>query len=155
MGYDAALLSLTVRAMRIYSVSFLLSGIAIFGSCFFTALNDGLTSAAISFLRTLVFQIAAVMLLPLIWELDGIWFNFVGVNALAAVLSVILLRRLAREIRKKEEEKQARASAKKKMDLGDKIHKPVEKTETVRENSVKEKEIEKEQKVQEGPDLEK
>ena len=57
--------------------------------------------------------------------------------------------------KEKEDERLGRTNAKKQLDLGDKIHKPVEKTETVRETSVKEKEIEKEQKVQESPDLEK
>jgi Na+-driven multidrug efflux pump len=89
VGYDAELEAMTIRAFMIYSLSFLLCGFNIFGSSMFTALNNGLISAVISFLRTLVFQIAAVMLLPMIWELDGIWFNFVGVNALAAVMSVI------------------------------------------------------------------
>ena len=72
VGYDEALLAMTVRAFRIYSFSFLLAGVAILGSSFFTALNDGLTSALISFLRTLVFQIAAVLLLPLVLELGEV-----------------------------------------------------------------------------------
>ena len=71
-GYDPGLLELTLRGFFLYSFSFLFSGFAIFGSSFFTALNDGLTSAVISFLRTLVFQIAAVLVLPLVWEVDGI-----------------------------------------------------------------------------------
>ena len=72
MGYDQGLLGLTEHAFSIFSFSFLFSGFAIFGSSFFTALNDGLTSAAISFLRTLVFQIAAVLILPVFLEVDGI-----------------------------------------------------------------------------------
>lgn len=72
VGYDTALLEMTVHAFKIYAVSFLFAGVAIFGSAFFTALNDGLTSALISFLRTLLFQTAAVMVMPLIWDLDGI-----------------------------------------------------------------------------------
>ncbi len=75
VGYDAALLEQTVRAFGIFSFSFLLSGFSIFGSSFFTALNDGLTSALISFLRTFVFQCAAVLLLPLLFSTDGIWLS--------------------------------------------------------------------------------
>ena len=91
VGYDEVLLNMTVRGLIIYSFSFLFSGIAIFGSCFFTALNDGLTSAIVSFLRTLVFQIAALMLLPLIFELDGIWISIVVAELMAAVVTVIFL----------------------------------------------------------------
>lgn len=82
------LLDMTVRGFYIYSFCFLFAGLAIFGSSFFTALNNGLISAVISFLRTLVFQIAAVMLLPLIWGLDGIWVSVVVAEAAAAILSV-------------------------------------------------------------------
>ncbi|MDE5950911.1 MAG: MATE family efflux transporter, partial [Acetatifactor sp.] len=64
VGYDAGLLDMTIHAFAIFSFSFLLSGLTILGSSFFTALNDGLTSAMIAFLRTLVFQIAAVCILP-------------------------------------------------------------------------------------------
>ena len=66
VGYDADLKALTVSGFRIFAMSFILMGYAIFASCFFTALNDGVTSAIISFLRTLVFQVAAVVLLPMI-----------------------------------------------------------------------------------------
>ena len=88
VGYDTALLDMTTRAMRVYAVSFLLSGVAIFASCFFTALNDGVTSATISFLRTLVFQTIAVMVMPLLWDLDGIWWSVVGSEAMAMAVSV-------------------------------------------------------------------
>lgn len=91
VGYDENLLTLTVRAFRFASFSFLFSGIAIFGSSFFTALNNGLVSALISFLRTLVFQIAAVMLLPLIFEVDGVWISIIVAEFLAAVLSAIFI----------------------------------------------------------------
>lgn len=91
VSYDADLLDLTVNAFRIYSFSFLFAGIAIFGSSFFTALNNGLISAVISFLRTLVFQIAAVLLLPLIWGVDGIWASIIVAEFLAAVLTVVLI----------------------------------------------------------------
>lgn len=91
VSYDAALLEMTVRAFVIYSFSFLFSGIGIFGSAFFTALNDGLTSALIAFLRTLVFQVAAVLLLPLVWGIDGIWFSIVVAEGLATVVTVWFL----------------------------------------------------------------
>ena len=71
--------------------SFLFSGIAIFGSSFFTALNDGLTSALISFLRTLVFQCLAVLILPLLWGLDGIWLSTVAADALAVAVTALFL----------------------------------------------------------------
>ena len=63
------------------------AGFAIFFSGFFTALNDGLTSALISFLRTLVFQIAAVLILPLLFDLDGIWFSVVAAELGALILT--------------------------------------------------------------------
>lgn len=73
VGYDKSLLAMTLRGFCIFAFSFLFAGFAIFGSAFFTALGDGLTSALISFLRTLVFQILAVLLLPLIlaWTVSG------------------------------------------------------------------------------------
>jgi len=77
VGYDAELFELTVRGFVLYAFSFLFAGFGIYGSSFFTALNNGLVSALISFLRTMVFQVAAVMLLPLIWEMDGIWLSVV------------------------------------------------------------------------------
>lgn len=91
VGYDAELLSLTVSGYRIFAVSFIFMGFAIFSSGFFTALNDGLTSALISFLRTLVFQTAAVMLLPLLWGIDGVWISIVVAEAMAVVISVVFL----------------------------------------------------------------
>lgn len=91
VGYDPDLFRMTVGAFGIYSFSFLFSGIAIFGSAFFTALNDGLTSALISFLRTLVFQVAAVLIFPLIWGLDGIWFSIVAAELVAALVTVAFL----------------------------------------------------------------
>ena len=91
VGYDAELLSLTVSGYRIFAVSFIFMGFAIFSSGFFTALNDGLTSALISFLRTLVFQTAAVLLLPLLWGIDGIWISIVVAEAMAVVISAVFL----------------------------------------------------------------
>ncbi len=90
--YDEELLALTVRAFSLYAFSFLFSGYVIFGSSFFTALNNGLISAAISFLRTLVFQVAAVLVFPLIWRVDGIWLSMVAAEVLALGVTVIFLR---------------------------------------------------------------
>lgn len=91
VGYDAELLQLTSRGFMIFSFSFLFAGFAIFTSGFFTALNDGLTSAIVSFLRTLVFQIAAVMILPLIWGIDGIWISIVVAEVMAVAVGVVFL----------------------------------------------------------------
>ena len=88
VGYDPELLEMTVRGFVVYSLSFLLCGFNIFGSSLFTALNNGLISAVISFVRTLVCQIAAVLLLPLIFGLDGIWWAIVASEAVALVLTV-------------------------------------------------------------------
>lgn len=91
VGYDPELYELTVSGFKIFSLSFIFMGFAIFGSGFFTALNDGLTSALISFLRTLVFQIAAVLLLPLIWGINGVWISIVVAEFMAVVFTVIFL----------------------------------------------------------------
>ena len=91
VGYDRDLLELTLRGFFIYAFSFLFAGMAIFGSSFFTALNNGLVSAIMSFLRTLVFQAAAVMLFPLVWEVDGIWLSIVGAELMAAAVAVFFL----------------------------------------------------------------
>lgn len=91
VGYDRVLLQMTVRAFRIYALSFLVCGFNIFGSSFFTALNNGLISAVISFLRTLVCQIAAVMLLPLVLGLDGIWWSVVAAELAALILTGFFL----------------------------------------------------------------
>lgn len=91
VGYDPELYDLTRRGFMIYSFSFLFSGTAIFGSSFFTALNNGPVSAAISFLRTLVFQIIAVLALPLILGIDGIWISIVAAEFMAAVVTALFL----------------------------------------------------------------
>lgn len=92
VGYDRELLNLTLRAFSIFSFAFLFSGFAIFGSSFFTALNNGIISAAISFMRTLVFQIAAVLILPLLWGVDGIWFSIVAAEVMAVIITAIFLK---------------------------------------------------------------
>ena len=91
VGYDRGLLDITLRAFLIYSFSFLFSGFCIFGSSFFTALNDGPVSAAISFLRALVFQVIAVLIFPLIWKLDGIWLSIVGAEVMALMVTMLFL----------------------------------------------------------------
>ena len=91
-GYDEGLLNLTVRGFSIFSYSFLFSGFAIFASSFFTALNNGLVSASISFLRTFVFQAAAVLIFPLFWDVDGIWMSIAAAELLSVITSVLFLR---------------------------------------------------------------
>ncbi len=96
VGYDEALLSMTLRGFAIFSFSFLFAGLAIFGSGFFTALNNGLVSAFISFLRTLVFQVAAILLLPLIWKTDGIWVSVVVAELMAAATTGIFIHAMSK-----------------------------------------------------------
>lgn len=91
VGYDPELMALTVSGFRIFGLSFGFMGFAIFFSSFFTALNDGITSAIISFLRTLVFQCAAVIILPLLWGIDGVWISIVVAEFMAVVLGAIFL----------------------------------------------------------------
>lgn len=91
VGYSRSLMDMTVHGFTIFAVSFPFMGYAIFASGFFTALNDGVTSAIISFLRTLVFQLGAVILLPMLWKLDGIWWSVVVAEVMAVVFSVIFL----------------------------------------------------------------
>ena len=91
VGYDPQLHGLTVRGFRIYILSFLLCGFNIFGSSFFTALNNGLISALISFLRTLVFQIGAVLLLPMLFGLDGIWWAVVAAELGSLALTAFFM----------------------------------------------------------------
>ncbi len=92
VGFDGELYRLTVHGFRIFSFTFLLADIAIFGSCFFTALNDGLTSALIAFLRTMVFQVAAILLLPKFLGVDGIWFSLVAAEFMAVLATIFFLR---------------------------------------------------------------
>ena len=89
VGYDSELFQMTSHGFQLYAMSFLVSGFSIFGSAFFTALNNGAVSAAISFLRTLVFQIAAVLVLPLFLGIDGIWLAIVIAELLSLVVTCI------------------------------------------------------------------
>ena len=93
VGYDEGLFDLTRHAFSIFSFSFLLSGLNIFASGFFTALNNGLISAVISFARTLVFQAACILLLPAIFGVDGIWYATLVAEGLACLLSLWLIDR--------------------------------------------------------------
>lgn len=91
VGYDTALLDMTVRGLLISAVSFLFCGFGIFGSSFFTALGDGLTSALISFCRTMVFQAGAILLLSALFRLNGIWFSISVAEALAAAMTALFI----------------------------------------------------------------
>ena len=90
VGYDPELLELTTRAFRLYALSFLIMGFNVYASSFFTALGDGVTSALISFLRTLVFQIAAVLILPAVLDVDGIWLAVTFAELAALAVSVTM-----------------------------------------------------------------
>lgn len=91
VGYDAGLFAMTTHAFRLYSFAFLFMGFNIFASSFFTSLSNGGVSAAIAFLRTLVFQAAAVLILPILFELDGIWWAMTTAEVFAFVISGIFL----------------------------------------------------------------
>lgn len=91
VSYDVELLEMTGHAFKIYSLAFLLCGFSIYGSSFFTALGNGLISALIAFLRTLVFQVAAVIVLPLLWGLDGIWWSIVAAEIMSVIVTSAFL----------------------------------------------------------------
>ncbi len=88
VGYDEELYEMTVRGFRLFSVAFLGCGVNIFASSFFTALNNGVVSAIVSVLRTVVFQVLAVLTLPIVWSLDGIWFSSPATEIVSVVVSV-------------------------------------------------------------------
>lgn len=91
VGYDAALQELTRHGFILYSLAFLVMGINIFGSAFFTALGNGAVSAAISFLRTLLFQIISVLILPLLLGIDGIWLSIVAAEGMSLFVTLFFL----------------------------------------------------------------
>lgn len=97
VGYDLDLMEMTLKAFMIYSFSFLFSGFGVFGSSFFTALNDGLTSALIAFMRILLFQVVSVLVFPLVWGVNGIWFSIVGAEMLATVMTAFFMIRKQKE----------------------------------------------------------
>ena len=84
MGY-----SLTCHGFRLYSLAFVVMGINVWGSAFFTALGNGVISATISFLRTLVFQVSVVLILPILLGIDGIWLAIVVAEVLALIFTLI------------------------------------------------------------------
>ena len=91
VGYDVELFEMTTHAFKIFAFAFILAGMNIFTSSFFTALNNGGVSAIISFLRTLVFQMLSVLILPMILDLDGIWWAITVAEVFAFLISLIFL----------------------------------------------------------------
>lgn len=90
-GYDRELYNVTLHGFRIYAIHYLFAGVAIYAPSFFTALNNGLISALLSFMRTVVFQVSFVLLFPLIWDIDGIWISVVAAELLAATAGAIFI----------------------------------------------------------------
>ena len=89
VSYDKELLELTINALRLYSLSYIVSWFNIFASSFFTALNDGFVSALISFIRTLLFQVITILVLPAIWGINGIWLSVLVAETLSIIVSII------------------------------------------------------------------
>lgn len=96
-SYDKNLFDLTCTGFRIYSLAFLLMGVNLWASSFFTALNNGGVSALISFLRTLIFQVAAIIVLPILWELNGVWLAIVAAEIFALIVSAVCLAALRKK----------------------------------------------------------
>ena len=90
-GYDAGLFALTVHAFRVYAFALFFMGVSMYGSSLFTALGNGLVSALIAFLRTLVFEVGAVLLLPLVMGADGIWYSVIVAELVSFALTIVLL----------------------------------------------------------------
>ena len=97
VGYDAGLFELTLHGYRMYVLAFLLMGLNIWGAALFTALNNGLVSAAISFLRTFGFELMAVLLLPLWLGIDGIWISIFVAEICTAFVTVYFIVRKRKE----------------------------------------------------------
>lgn len=91
VGYDIDLYEMTKWGFSIFSISFLVTGLNIYASSFFTALGNGLVSALISFLRTLLFQVVAVLVLPIYFGLNGVWLAIVAAEGVALIVSVAFL----------------------------------------------------------------
>ncbi len=91
VSYDIELWQMTTTAIRLFSISYIISGFNIFSSSFFTALNNGIVSAVISFLRTLLFEIAMIFILPAIWGINGIWLAVVVAEILSLMVSLAFL----------------------------------------------------------------
>ena len=90
-SYDQDMFNMTSHGFRIYAIAFLVIGVNVWGSAFFTALNNGVVSAAISFLRTLIFQVTAILLLPAVFGIDGVWFAVVAAEMLALLVTTTFL----------------------------------------------------------------
>lgn len=97
VGYDADLYAMTSHGFKLYALAFLLNGFSIFGSSFFTALNNGAVSATISFLRTLVFQVAAILTLPILFGINGIWLSIFCAEILATIVTTTFYVRKAKD----------------------------------------------------------
>ena len=93
VGYDAKLLDMTARAFMICAAPFLVMWFNMYTSCFFTALNDGAVSAAISFMRALVLPVICIIVMPMFWELDGVWYSLVGSEILGVFVSLYFMLR--------------------------------------------------------------
>ncbi|MBQ6944125.1 MAG: MATE family efflux transporter [Ruminococcus sp.] len=99
VGYDAELLEMTTHAFKLYAISFLFTGFGIFGSSLFTALNNGLVSAIISFLRTLVFQVVTILILPAIWGIEGVWYSIIVAEFLGAAVAIVYILKYKKKYR--------------------------------------------------------
>ena len=95
-GYDGALMALAVHAFRVYSIAFLLMGVTYFGSVMFTAVENGKISALISFVHTFVFELGSVILLPVVFGADSIWWSIIVAETAASVLTIGLVARHAK-----------------------------------------------------------
>jgi Na+-driven multidrug efflux pump len=91
VGYNPVILDMTIRDFRLYSFCFLIVGFNIFGSSFFTALNNGLVSAILSFLRLFLFQAITVLVMPLFMDLDGIWLSSTASEIMAIITTIIFI----------------------------------------------------------------
>lgn len=91
VGYDVELWDMTTRAFKICAIPFLVMWFNMYASCFFTALNDGAVSAGISFMRALVLPVICIIVLPMIWELDGVWYSLAGSEILGVLVSLYFL----------------------------------------------------------------
>ena len=91
VGYDAQLLDLTARAFQICAIPFLVMWFNMYASGFFTALNDGAVSAAISFMRALVLPVICIVAMPMLWGLDGVWYSLVGSEVLGVLVSLAFM----------------------------------------------------------------
>ena len=90
-GYSEELYQMALRGFRIYAIVFVTVGFNIYGSSLFTSLNNGLVSALVSFLRTIAFQVTAVMVLPLFWGLDGVWSAGVFSDILSLIVTAVFV----------------------------------------------------------------